>query len=270
VIQEYPATPELMPENVYGHTKKIRLLRESLSRLRTELGRGLQILDVGCGNGRAVTRYLAHPADHVIGLDFHEPSVEYARAHFGSARVEFRVQDVEQLRAEGLRADAVVLADVLEHVYEPARLLQSAASILPTGGRVLITVPNGRGGFEIESAISKAPVIGRSLLHLANYGTAFLDKFVVRGAYTRAVGDLSIPYNAENGHVQFFRRADVLSMAEAASLALRREQNLSLFSGPFTNFWMAPVSPFVQWNSRFVDRLPPALASAWYFEFTRQ
>lgn len=266
----YPAEPCLLPENVFGHTKKIQLMRESLTALRTSLGRGLEIVDIGCGNGRAVTRFIAHPSDRVLGLDFHEPSVSFAQAHFGRPGLEFRVQDVETLAAAGRRVDVVICADVLEHVTDPGALLRTAASMLRPHGRVLATIPNGHGPFEVESALSRVPVIGAVLLFLSNYGTAVLDKFVVRGAYSRVVVASDIPYNAESGHVQFFRHEELTALARAAALRLVRTRSLSWLSGPFTNFWLAPARRFVRWNTRVVERLPRSFASAWFFEFAKE
>jgi hypothetical protein len=44
--------------------------------------------------------------------------------------------------AAGRRFDVVILADVLEHLVEPARLLRGAADVLRPGGRVLVSFPN--------------------------------------------------------------------------------------------------------------------------------
>jgi SAM-dependent methyltransferase len=62
------------------------------------------------------------------------------------ARSEYSVQvevaPIESAHALDRQWDVIVLAAVLEHVYEPARLLQRVAAALRPGGVVYIDVPN--------------------------------------------------------------------------------------------------------------------------------
>jgi 2-polyprenyl-3-methyl-5-hydroxy-6-metoxy-1,4-benzoquinol methylase len=71
----------------------------------------------------------------------HEPSILYAKQHFERPGLEFQVQRVEKLSEQAQRFDAVIFADILEHVEQPGELLQSALHLLEPGGRVLVTFP---------------------------------------------------------------------------------------------------------------------------------
>jgi len=261
----------LPPENVFGHTKKVRLIRESLARLRAELARPIGILDLGCGNGRALTRFLGEPRDRVLGIDSHGPSLAYARRHFAVEGIEFREGTAEELGNVTDRFDVVILADVLEHVTEPDKLLSAAARLLLPGGRVLLTVPNGHGPFEIESAIGRVPLLGRLSLKAVDYFVAFLNRFVFRGAWSRAVGDAAeVPYNEESGHVQFFTRKRILGIARDAGLEEMGQAGLSWLSGPYSNYLFGASRRFCEWNTRVAASLPSWAVSGWLFELRKR
>ncbi len=256
----------LLRENVYGHKKKVGLLRDVLERLRPAAPGPLRVLDVGCGNGSAVTQFLAVDHAQVLGIDRHQPSIAYARQHFGSDAVQFREQLAEDLLQENARFDAIVFADVLEHVDSPRLLLDCARRLLNPGGRVLVTIPNGHGPFELESALSRT-WLGNKLLRIVDLGVAVLNKFIFRGAWTRVVeATADVPYNHESGHVQFFTRRAFRRVAREAGFDVVEARNLSWFCGPYTNFVFAPSQLFCRWNTAIADHLPAFLASAWFFE----
>lgn len=268
-----PSTDEgrvqLPRENVFGHTKKARLIRDALNRLRTERQQGLQVLDVGCGNGTALTRFLALDGNRVLGIDTHEASIEYARRHVDVPGVEFRVAAIDSLLSEDRRFDAVVFADVLEHVHEPERILAAGVQLLRPGGRVLVTVPNGFGPFEIESGLSRLPALGPASIWTIDRLVAVLNRFVFKGAWTEVVQPADLPYNAECGHVRFFSQQGVLAVARQAGLTPVRKTGVSWLSGPYTNYLFAPSRWFCRVNTHLADILPFWMLSAWFFELAQ-
>ncbi len=262
-----PAPADLPRENVFGHAKKARLILSSLARLRRELGRGLEVLDVGCGNGTALTRFLGTPGDRVLGIDTHGPSIEYATRRFGAPGLEFRQQPAEAVVAEGRSFDAVLFADILEHLPEPGPVLEAGARLLRPRGRILVTIPNGYGPFEIESWLSRLAFFGRASLWAVDYLVAVFNRFVFPGAWTEVVTPPDLPYNAECGHVQFFTQRRLLRLAGSVGLTPVRTVGLNCLSGPYTNYLWAPSRLFCELNARLPEVLPLSLLSAWFFEF---
>jgi ubiquinone biosynthesis O-methyltransferase len=260
---------QLPRENVYGHTKKARLMRAALERMAAHRQQGLQVLDVGCGNGMALTRFLAVAGTRVLGIDTHEPSIEYARRHVEAPGVEFRVATIDALLSEERRFDAVVFADVLEHVHEPERMLAAGVQLLRPGGRVLVTVPNGFGPFEVESWLSRVPALGPASIRVIDRFVAVLNRFVFKGAWTAVVQSPDVPYNVECGHVRFFSQRRLLTVANQAGLTPVRKTGVSWLSGPYTNYLFAPSRSFCAVNTRLADILPFWMLSAWFFELTQ-
>ena len=259
---------DFLPENVFGHSKKVALIRASLDALRTRLGRSLKVLDIGCGNGFAVSRLLAHPQHDVLAIDLHEPCIKYANNHFAAAGLRFACMPAEALKDKDDSFDAIVLADVLEHLQQPEVLLNQVCDLLSPHGRVLISIPNGRGPFELESALSKLPLLGRFLLSTTDLLVAVCNKWLLRGRWTRAaeVSPDDLPYNDGSPHVQFFRWRPFQEMLKRSGLTPLVRRNLSVLSGPFTNYWFTPFAGFCRWNARMADHLPSRMVSAWYME----
>jgi len=253
---------DLPRENVFGHTKKARLLQAALARLRQDRG-PISVLDVGCGNGAALTRHLGAVADRVLGIDVHDQSIDYAKVHFERDGLHFSKTPIESV--VGIY-DAIIFADVLEHVRSPETFLSAARRLLAPDGLVLVTIPNGYGPFEWESAFSRVPYLGAASLWAADTIVAVLNKFVIRGAWSRVVADGRLPYNDDSGHIQFFTRRRFVRIAAANGFVVASRASLSFLSGPYTNYFFAPSQAFCRVNNRAADVLPADVASAWFFE----
>ena len=105
-----------------------------------ELGRRGALLDLGCGDGRFLSRVTGHFVP--TGLDFNPEAVRAARAARG-------LQDVHAVALEELdrwepdrRFEAITAFHVLEHLEDPRALLAHIARRLVPGGLLAVSVPN--------------------------------------------------------------------------------------------------------------------------------
>jgi SAM-dependent methyltransferase len=98
--------------------------------------RARTVLDMGCGNG-ALTALLAGEGFATLGVDGSESGVHIARARHPGLR--FDVVDL----AAGFhgRFDAVVAAEVIEHLMLPRMLFAGALQALRPGGTLVVTTP---------------------------------------------------------------------------------------------------------------------------------
>jgi methionine biosynthesis protein MetW len=102
---------------------------------------GARVLDVGCGSGE-LAALLSARGGQVWGSDVNPDALALAKKHCVDTRLaDLEDVDVDQL-FPGVHFDAVVFADVLEHVREPWRLLESARNVLAPGGKVVASIPN--------------------------------------------------------------------------------------------------------------------------------
>jgi SAM-dependent methyltransferase len=98
-----------------------------------------RVLEVGCGEG-LLGGLLRRRGHRVTGLECVPEAAERARA-----RLDLVVtSDVEagSLPFEPSSFDAVVFADVLEHLVDPWRVLREASALLSPQGVVVASIPN--------------------------------------------------------------------------------------------------------------------------------
>lgn len=130
-------------EDLHVYLRSIRPEeRTSLSTLAEMIPAGSKVLDLGCGSG-ALGQYLAETRSCVSdGVTWSEAEAAHARPHYRHVHVaDLETADLPTLFA-GERYDAIVCADVLEHLRHPESVLTAARNMLTAEGRLLISVPN--------------------------------------------------------------------------------------------------------------------------------
>lgn len=103
-----------------------------ISRIDTLKPLGGRVLDFGCYAGGLLSRLDARYER--FGIEINRDAARVAR-HSGNARVWAAVEDLPA----DLRFDVIVLADVIEHVHDPAGLLDCIAALLDAEGVVILT-----------------------------------------------------------------------------------------------------------------------------------
>ena len=255
-VNPMPGLP-LPPENAYGHTKKLRFILDALDRQRARKGGPIRVLDFGCGNGAAVTQYLAAPDIELHAVDIHSPSLDYATSRFGSDKVRFHSSV-----PPNLVFDAIVYADVLEHLDVPVDTLRAHVRQLAPDGVIVGAIPNGYGPFEIEHKLERAFHLQRAV-----YKLGLLRRWLRGQSAAGSSASAELPYNHESGHLTFFSKANLQRTLAKAGLAMQRFGHGSLFCGP----WSTPLvsGRLSGVNVRAADRLPYWAVSVWYFEAQR-
>lgn len=96
-------------------------------------------LDVGCGDGSKSGPWLAAYARSYIGVDISAGAIDRARRQGLEAQV---ITDAANLPFSDGSFDVVVIAEVLEHLFDPLEAAREARRVLRSGGDLLVTVPN--------------------------------------------------------------------------------------------------------------------------------
>jgi SAM-dependent methyltransferase len=97
-----------------------------------------RILEIGCGTGQ-LGRLLKARGHHVTGIELLSATAHEARRWLDAVVT----ADVEAgLPFAPASFDCVVLADVLEHLVDPWRVLREVAALLTEDGCVVASVPN--------------------------------------------------------------------------------------------------------------------------------
>ena len=178
--------------------------------------RGPRVLDVGCSEG-ILEVLLARRGVDVTGVEVNHEALDFARELLGKEPDEVQARArlihgdfIESRPVTGL-FDSVVLGEILEHLHDPAALLNRSMEHLRPGGRIVITTPFGLHPHEDHhQTFYLTDVIEMLKPKLA------LERMSVEDGYIRFVGSLS-----EDRESSWQRLDDdaVLSMTETALVA---------------------------------------------------
>lgn len=107
---------------------------------------GQRVLDVGCGGGILADAMARRGAAEVLGIDLATKSLRVAQLHAletGTPNIAYREIAVEALVAEQPASfDVVTCMEMLEHVPEPASVVQACAALVKPGGWVFFSTIN--------------------------------------------------------------------------------------------------------------------------------
>lgn len=141
---------------------------------RAEL-HGARVADVGCGGG-LLSEALARAGASVTGIDLSEKVIDIARLHLHESQlsVDYQVQSSADLAAgEPASFDVVCCLEMIEHVPDPAALVNDLAAMLKPGGRLFMSTIN-RTPAAFGAAIVGAEYVMRMLPRGTHHYARFL------------------------------------------------------------------------------------------------
>jgi SAM-dependent methyltransferase len=107
------------------------------------LASGKTVLDIACGEGYGANLLAGH-AQHVIGVDLSERTVEHARKTYQRQNLAFQVGACASIPLESASVDLVVSFETLEHHNEHQAMFAEIRRVLRPGGILLISTPDRR------------------------------------------------------------------------------------------------------------------------------
>ncbi len=152
---------------------------------------GKKVLDVGCGGG-ILSEAMAQRGADVTGIDMGEAPLNIAKLHALESGVSVKYQQipVEQL-AEEMPAsfDIVTCLEMLEHVPDPASIIQACYKLVKPGGMVFFSTINRN-----PKAYAMAIIGAEYIMRMLPAGTHDYDKFIKPSELTRwcRAADLSV------------------------------------------------------------------------------
>ena len=117
-------------------SEKVELITRVLRQFQT----GDVLADVGCFTGVATAHYRSTGFDRAVGFDLSEEALAAAASRGIEAR--FWRAGAERCPAADSEFDAVVAADVIEHIVDTDAFLCELSRILRPGGLLIVTTPN--------------------------------------------------------------------------------------------------------------------------------
>ncbi len=136
---------------------------------------GKRVLDVGCGGG-ILSEAMAQQGAEVTGIDMAEASLAVARLHLleSGQQVDYQQITAEQLAdAQPAAFDLVTCLEMLEHVPNPASIVQACHDLVKPGGEVFFSTLNRNPKSYLFAVIGAEYVLG-----LLPKGTHDYRKFI--------------------------------------------------------------------------------------------
>ncbi len=230
----------------------IKRLQFIVKTLQANLPAGAVVLDVGCGNG-VISRSLGSYGFNVYGIDVSEKAIARAKELNQYSNVNFDVVSAERLIAEGKKYNAIICSEVLEHLNNPASLLQTLHQSLTDDGVLIVTVPNGAGPREL---LVTRPVIWLQKRDNMIWHAVQRIKKLLGYSGTTVQSDAS-----DLTHIQFFTKKAITDLARTNSFKITRFGK--------TNF-VEDVFPFSILSKRisFLQKMDCAIAEILPYSFT--
>lgn len=131
------------PEGDFKPLHELNPLRLNYINERTPLSHKA-VLDVGCGGG-ILSEGLVRRGAKVTGIDMGEANLKAAQIHAQQSdlELEYRQITVEDLAQERpAHYDIVACMEMLEHVPDPAKVIQACADLVKPGGHLFFSTIN--------------------------------------------------------------------------------------------------------------------------------
>ena len=155
------------------------------------------VLDVGCGGG-ILSDAMARAGAQVTGIDLATKSLKVAQLHAletQTPNVSYREVSAEALAAEKPGSfDVVTCMEMLEHVPDPASIVQACATLVKPGGWVFFSTLN-RNSKSFLFAIVGAEYV----LNLLPKGTHEFAKFIKPSELANHCRDAGLNLQASKG-----------------------------------------------------------------------
>lgn len=241
-------------ENIYGHKKRLLWFKKHLNISDS-------VAELGCGTGYMITIPLVQDGYNVIGVDLDQDSIEYGHKLLQEEGIDsscLRCVDIKDIH---IKVDTIIVSEVLEHIEDQdlSVVLKNLHSMLSDQGKLLVTVPNGYGWFELESFIWNKMKIGKFLeiIYLAP---------IIRLIKTKLLNiqqDIHPSTLSSSPHVQRFTLDRIKNLLERNGFTVCDYTGSVLFAGQFSHLLFSGIKWFMRFNN-FLGNVFPKIASGFY------
>ncbi len=180
--------------------------------------RGESVLDIGCSGG-VTDVLLAREGKQVLGLDTSQRSINDANAlkenedQLVQERLTFVNQDVMAYDFEDQKFDTVIMAEVLEHLLYPERILEKVKTLLKDeDSRVIITVPFGINDWPDHKTtyyVGNLTALISAFFHVTDI-TILFDRYLCLSACHQPAEGASFEPSLELAESSFFGKEKML------------------------------------------------------------
>lgn len=148
--QKYDANMHIMMMQEHAELLTVNTLNVDRIKIFNDMvngiGKDLQILDVGCGDG-VISEPLMKTGHFVAAVDLPTVTTSGHKCRVSS----IMAGDAETLAFKDATFDLVIASEVLEHLWSPESFINEAYRTLKPGGHLIIETPEGMAGLNYDS-----------------------------------------------------------------------------------------------------------------------
>ena len=179
-------------------------MRENVNLVKKFLNKGSSILDVGCDIGLTV-KSLEENGYYSEGVEVSSISAKIAKEKAGITVHNMQLENYQS----DIKFDGVLLLDVLEHLYDPIKVLTECNNHIKQGGYIFIHAPNHGGisarfkRFLHKKGLKKGYKHFGFPMHIYNFNKKSLNLILKKSGF-ETVHYESWPSAITRGEVNFF------------------------------------------------------------------
>ena len=136
---------------------------------------GKRVLDVGCGGG-ILSESMAQLGAEVTGLDQSQIAIKIAQLHAKESNlsIDYKLLNIEEfLKKNKTKYDVITCLEMVEHVPNPASIIEACSKLLNKNGRLYLSTINRN-----PKAFLFAIIGAEYVLKMLPKGTHQYDKFI--------------------------------------------------------------------------------------------
>jgi 2-polyprenyl-6-hydroxyphenyl methylase/3-demethylubiquinone-9 3-methyltransferase len=157
---------------------------------------GKKVIDVGCGGG-ILAESMAKKGASVTGIDLSEKALKVADLHGLESGIQVQYEKItaeEIAMRDAGRYDVVTCMEMLEHVPNPASIIQACADLTKPGGKVFFSTLNRN-----PKAYLFAILGAEYLMQLLPKGTHDYAKFITPAELASSIRQAGLQLNVMKG-----------------------------------------------------------------------
>jgi 2-polyprenyl-3-methyl-5-hydroxy-6-metoxy-1,4-benzoquinol methylase len=163
------------PANFFTRSHRYQIIKKFESYLPSRC----TVLDYGCGPGNLIGPLL-EAGFSVAAMDTSQLARELVLADFGDNKQFLGVYDQHEIDASGLKFDAIIAAEVIEHLYDDQldSLLETLGKLSGSNTHIIFTTPNEE---DLQESYILCPESGKlfhRFQHVRSWSEATIKSFL--------------------------------------------------------------------------------------------